>query len=200
MAYFTYIYARVPGQHYQKVTSFTRAALLIGRFLSGVLSQVLVGFGLTGTLELNYISLAMVTVATLVSFLLPAVTNTIYFHRDTSSDTRPTVAEKCRRAFLLLRRDFVSSFSDPYIFKWSIWWALATCGNFQVKKLPDCFYVFWLLHQKVKATKTENVNKKKYKKSVKDRLFRLGTTYSRCGKIFSLMLRRGNFTMGLWRP
>ena len=49
VAYFTYIYARVPGQHYQKVTSFTRAALLIGRFLSGVLSQVLVGFGLSKT-------------------------------------------------------------------------------------------------------------------------------------------------------
>ena len=29
------------GQYYQQVTSFTRAALLLGRFLSGVLSQVL---------------------------------------------------------------------------------------------------------------------------------------------------------------
>ena len=71
MAYFTYIYARVPAEHYQAVTSFTRAALLFGRFLSGVLSQVLIGFQLTGVLELNYISLAMVTVATLLSFLLP---------------------------------------------------------------------------------------------------------------------------------
>ena len=56
VAYFTYIYASVSGemkchyweitfnfsgQYYQQVTSFTRAALLLGRFLSGVLSQVL---------------------------------------------------------------------------------------------------------------------------------------------------------------
>ena len=140
VAYFTYIYARVPGEQYQKVTSFTRAALLFGRFLSGVLSQVLVGFGLTEVLELNYISLAMVSMATLVSFLLPSVTNTIYFHRDTSgvSDVQGSecdsisTLEKCRRALLLVKRDFVNSFSNLYILKWSLWWALATCGNFQV--------------------------------------------------------------------
>merc|ERR1711988_1438701 len=140
VAYFTYIYARVPGDQYQKVTSFTRAALLFGRFLSGVLSQVLVGFGLTEVLELNYTSLAMVTMATLVSFLLPSVTNTIYFHRDTSgvSDVQGSecdsisTLEKCRKALLLLKRDFVNSFSNLYILKWSLWWALATCGNFQV--------------------------------------------------------------------
>ena len=30
--------------------------------------------------DLNYISLAMVTAATMVSFLLPPVSSTIYFH------------------------------------------------------------------------------------------------------------------------
>ena len=146
MAYFTYIYARVPADKYQAVTSFIRAALLFGRFLSGVLSQVLIGFKLTGVLELNYISLAMVTVATVLSFLLPPVTNTIYFHTG-EPETEPgcegktaaaeqenlSWAERFKRAFLLVRRDFVRSFSDLYILKWSVWWALAMCGNFQVK-------------------------------------------------------------------
>ena len=140
MAYFTYIYARVPADKYQAVTSFIRAALLFGRFLSGVLSQVLIGFKLTGVLELNYISLAMVTVATLLSFLLPPVTNTVYFHTG-EPEGKTAAAEpqslswagRFRRALLLVRRDFVRSFSDLYILKWSVWWALAMCGNFQVK-------------------------------------------------------------------
>ena len=34
---------------------------------------------------------------------------------------------------MLVRGDFVRSFSDLYILKWSVWWALAMCGNFQVK-------------------------------------------------------------------
>ena len=150
VAYFTYIYARVPAEHYQAVTSFTRAALLFGRFLSGVLSQVLIGFNLTGVLELNYISLAMVTVATLLSFLLPPVTNTLYFHTEQAEAgceagaARAEIesqgwAAKFRRAFLLVRGDFVRSFSNLVILKWSVWWALAMCGNFQVKLDSQCF-------------------------------------------------------------
>ena len=144
VAYFTYIYARVPAEHYQAVTSFTRAALLFGRFLSGVLSQLLIGLNLTGVLELNYISLAMVTVATILSFLLPPVTNTLYFHTENAEagcegdkagaeSARLSWAGKFRKAFLLLWGDFVRSFSDLVILKWSVWWALAMCGNFQVK-------------------------------------------------------------------
>ena len=68
------------GEYYQQVTSFTRAALLLGRFLSGVVSQTLVGLGWCDFRDLNYISLAMVSVATLVTFFLPSVKNTIYFH------------------------------------------------------------------------------------------------------------------------
>ena len=29
-------------------------------------------------------------------------------------------------------RDFRSAFSNPYVLKWSVWWALGMCGNFQV--------------------------------------------------------------------
>ena len=36
-------------------------------------------------------------------------------------------------AFRLVGKDFVKSFSNPYILKWSLWWALGTCGNFQVR-------------------------------------------------------------------
>ena len=41
VAYYTYIYAKVSREHYQKVTSFTRVSLLMGRFLAGVAAQIL---------------------------------------------------------------------------------------------------------------------------------------------------------------
>ena len=40
VAYYTYIYAKVDPRHFQKITSFTRVAILLGRFLSGTLAQV----------------------------------------------------------------------------------------------------------------------------------------------------------------
>ena len=88
VAYFTYIYANVAGEWYQQVTSFTRAALLLGRFLSGALSQSLICLELCDFRSLNYISLSMVSCATVISFLLPPVKNTIYFHSGDKSDVR----------------------------------------------------------------------------------------------------------------
>ena len=86
VAYYTYIYAKVPKEHYQKVTSFTRVAILLGRFISGASSQLLVSGAWIGLpsldyRQLNYISLTCVSIATLVSFLLPKVSRTLYFHR-----------------------------------------------------------------------------------------------------------------------
>ena len=146
VAYFTYIYAKVSGEFYQQVTSFTRTALLLGRFLSGVLSQLLISLDILDYRGLNYVSLGMVSVATLSSFFLPSVKSSIYFHRNDMEDMlpvrlveddttpRPTVQMKERfyKAFHFVKKDFVSSFSNIYILKWSIWWALGMCGNFQV--------------------------------------------------------------------
>jgi thiamine transporter 2/3 len=86
VAYYTYIYAKVPKMYYQKVTSFTRVAILLGRFVSGASSQLLVSGSRIGLpsldyRQLNYISLISVSFATLVSFLLPKVNRTLYFHR-----------------------------------------------------------------------------------------------------------------------
>jgi thiamine transporter 2/3 len=58
VAYYTYIYAQVDREHYQQVTSHTRAAYLFGRALSGVVSQVLVSTGTLDYYQLNFISLA----------------------------------------------------------------------------------------------------------------------------------------------
>lgn len=58
IAYYTYIYAQVDREHYQKVTSHTRAAFLFGRALSGVVSQILVSTETLNYYYLNFISLS----------------------------------------------------------------------------------------------------------------------------------------------
>ena len=45
---------------------------------------------------------------------------------------------RIRRALRLVMRDFKDSFSNPYVLKWSVWWALGMCGNFQVKHEYGC--------------------------------------------------------------
>lgn len=153
VAYYTYIYAKVSGNYYQQVTSLTRSSLLLGRFLSGLLGQLLVWSHLMDFRQLNYISLISVSVATAVSFFLPWVSSTVYFHRDVPAEflpvtedalseecftsqleeqTKPSLWRKFQAASEYVKKDFISSFSNLYILKWSIWWALGTCGNFQV--------------------------------------------------------------------
>lgn len=58
VAYYTYIYAKVDREKYQIVTGHTRSAILVGKFLGGVLGQILVSFDLMDLRELNYVSLA----------------------------------------------------------------------------------------------------------------------------------------------
>ncbi|KAK8400864.1 hypothetical protein O3P69_002552 [Scylla paramamosain] len=166
VAYYTYIYAKVAGKFYQRVTSYTRAAILTGRFLSAVLSQVLTHTGAMSYHDLNYVSLASVSVAFILACLLPSVSTSVYFHRqqyyvptsegnstiqlspvhqgqDGSGDgagggavggagTGESWMAKFKKVLTLMMDDFKVAYSNKYLLKWSVWWAFATCGNFQV--------------------------------------------------------------------
>ena len=82
IAYYTYIYARVNPNLFQKVTSFTRVALLLGRFLSGILAQIFVSAGIMDFRQLNFLTLVSVSMATFVAMALPSVGRTQYFNRE----------------------------------------------------------------------------------------------------------------------
>ncbi|KAF2350502.1 Reduced folate carrier [Trinorchestia longiramus] len=82
VAYYTYMYAQVSGKHYQRVASFTRVAILLGRFSAAVLGQVLYSTGLMDPYSLNYISLGSFVFAFGFAVALPSVKHSIYFHRD----------------------------------------------------------------------------------------------------------------------
>lgn len=57
IAYFSYMYAKIDKKHYQRATSQTKTALLVGKASSGLVSQALVTFELMDYEQLNYISL-----------------------------------------------------------------------------------------------------------------------------------------------
>lgn len=57
VAYYTYTYSVVNIKYYQKVTSYTRVAHLLGRFFSGFLAQVFISTKLVDTYQLNFLTL-----------------------------------------------------------------------------------------------------------------------------------------------
>lgn len=56
VAYYTYIYAKVSKEEYQRVTGYTRASFLSGRFIGASIAQILITLDLMNVRELNYIS------------------------------------------------------------------------------------------------------------------------------------------------
>lgn len=144
VAYFAYIYAKVSKEHYSAVTSHTRAGLLIGRFISGVLSQSLIHFKLMKIDELNYITLSAQIVATIFAISLPSVKESIYFYRRNSKSTAieadnlgnglPNAfpQSNTKQAFALMWSQFKCAYSNRQILLWSIWYAFGLCGFLQV--------------------------------------------------------------------
>lgn len=82
IAYYTYMYAKVDKNHYAKVTSYARAAMMIGKLLASTSAQLLIYYKVMDYKSLNYITLTTQTVAMLWAFVLPGVKNSIYFHRE----------------------------------------------------------------------------------------------------------------------
>ncbi|CAD5119136.1 DgyrCDS7776 [Dimorphilus gyrociliatus] len=119
IAYLTYIYSNIAPSNYQLATSFTRGALLCGRFLSAALAQTFVSTKVLNYKELNYISLLSVSVALVISLILP-----MKWERRSGCDIKGY--------FQNLYYEGKISYLNRTILKWSIWWAIATCGNFQV--------------------------------------------------------------------
>ena len=46
--------------------------------------------------------------------------------------TVSSTSSRISSALSALKSDFVLAYSNPYVARWSLWWALAMCGNFQV--------------------------------------------------------------------
>lgn len=62
VAYFSYAYAKVDKEHYDRVTAHTRAATFWGRFIGCGSGQVLLYFKLMDLKELNFITFISTTI------------------------------------------------------------------------------------------------------------------------------------------
>lgn len=78
VAYYSYIYAVVEPEHYLRVTGYTRAAVLVGRMMSGVVGQLLISLNVTDYLTLNYISMTSVCIALVITFILPSASGNVF--------------------------------------------------------------------------------------------------------------------------
>ncbi|XP_038051092.1 folate transporter 1-like [Patiria miniata] len=196
IAYYAYIFAAVPMEQFQRVSSYTRSALLTGRFVAGALGQLLISLKATTYYGLNAVSMTSVVLSLVVAVALPSVRQTLYFHRGDARDQLPgepdpsagsqqdgTGVEElnhtaltppvehdppnssnqskdasefptpayndpnppnppgtwfqrsvrgCKSNFTQMWSDFKSCYGNFDLLKWSLWWAFATCGNFQV--------------------------------------------------------------------
>ncbi|XP_015174418.1 PREDICTED: thiamine transporter 1-like [Polistes dominula] len=168
VAYYTYIYAKVDKAHYQEVTGHTKAATLVGRCMGGIIAQLTSSFHILDYHQLNYLTAAAFGLATLWTFFLPSVGESIYFHSSTihnqniqsssSTDNVKTLEDnncqmlnlkkklnnnpevinvnsrssKIKHAYALLWKHFVNAYTHGDVVKWSMWWALSTCGYLQI--------------------------------------------------------------------
>lgn len=144
IAYYSYVYAVVSIDHFKKVTSYVRAIRLLGQAMAGIVGQILISAQLTGYLELNYISFASVSVACVFAIFLPNTFDCVWCfskppppmsrrllsHEDT--DCCVSLTRVFWRAVVKRWRDFAKFYCNLSLLKWSIWWALATCGVLQV--------------------------------------------------------------------
>lgn len=149
VAYYTYIYAKVDRENYKKVTSYTYSAILVGNFAAASLSQLLVSWKWMDYQQLHLLTLGSVSIALIISFVLPGVDQSIYFYRNesivandgfTGSSSNIAIQkfsfqQRIKRAYLMLWMDCKKAYSNPYVIKWSVWWAIASAGFYQVSLL-----------------------------------------------------------------
>ncbi|KAL5290492.1 SLC19A2.2 family protein [Megaselia abdita] len=132
VAYYTYIYAKVDKVYYPKVSSHTRAAMLLGKLVASITSQLLIYYEAMDYKELHYLSFAFQIAATLWAFFLPSVKNSVYFHRGKSTVDEEGETTTKLSGLSLIWHHFKNSYSNPKVVQWSIWYAVGVCGMYQV--------------------------------------------------------------------
>ena len=134
VGYFSYVYAVVPLHLYERLTGPVRAARMLGRSLSCFIGQLLFSNFILDYTGMCYYSLVSVCIAMGFALLLPW-----YFSSPCSEDRYITdlyVPKSCSQRLKQTAKhqlhDFIKFYSHPSLLKWSVWWATAMCGLFQV--------------------------------------------------------------------
>ncbi|VDN60045.1 unnamed protein product [Dracunculus medinensis] len=146
VAYYSYMYAVVTQKHYARVTSYLRAAALAGKFMAFALAQFLISTGYGSYLLLNQISFCALCLVLFIALILPSIPSRIIVNKigegtnNVRRNSRETVEwnetqEETYRIAAYFRAiwNHMKIFKrNKIVLKWSIWFALATAGTYQV--------------------------------------------------------------------
>lgn len=137
VAYYTYIYAKVDKRYYGKVSSHTRAAMLLGKLVASIAAQLLIYYQVMNYYSLNYITLATQCLATIWALILPNVKTSLYFHRNKGSainleDPENDIRLRKPSGVRLIWYHLISAYSNTKVLQWSIWYSVGLGGMYQV--------------------------------------------------------------------
>lgn len=93
--------------------------------------------------------------------LLPSVSKSLYFNSPETSNL--SIKKKSKLAFSLLWDHTKTAYTNLKIIKWSLWWAMATCGFLQVESYIQ---PLWLTLSPETEEGTENIEKNMYNAGV----------------------------------
>lgn len=153
IAYYSYIYSIVDKKHHQKATSYIRSAALFGKLLAFGLGQTLISTHASDYLVLNQISLAAVCLVTIIAVFLPRVKSE---KGKVSMRTLPVVelqnieliTNEPKERKVSYTREYLKKIMEELkvcsknqeLLKWSLWWALASCGVYQVQNYTQSLW------------------------------------------------------------
>ncbi|RCN34414.1 reduced folate carrier, partial [Ancylostoma caninum] len=141
IAYFAYIYVNVSKDKFKRVTSYTRGALLFGRFLGYSVAQLVILMKWGTYQTLNIISLGALCIALIFAVVLPSISWKNAYEKKLCSigpklfevyTSRSSYKDFARLHFKMLINDVKRIYGNKFMMKWSLWWALASCGFFQI--------------------------------------------------------------------
>ncbi|XP_016075972.1 PREDICTED: folate transporter 1 isoform X3 [Miniopterus natalensis] len=170
IAYSSYIFSLVRPTHYQRMASYSRAAVLLGVFTSSVLGQLLVTVGMVSFTTLNYISLAFLTFSLVLTMFLKRPKRSLFFNRSEPAHGGASPSEldqmhpgpgwpkdKKRSQTLLsgcsdwilvrMLREVGDNLRLPQLRLWCLWWIFNSAGYYLI-----VFYVH-ILWNVVDSTK-----------------------------------------------
>ncbi|XP_010791181.1 thiamine transporter 1 isoform X1 [Notothenia coriiceps] len=162
VAYYSYIYSVVEPAHYQKVTGYCRSVTLFGSAAGSLTGQLLLSLAKVRLVHLVIITLASSAVAFVAPWFLPMPKRSLFFHmgageggprssskallekdseRELPLNGVTTISSSSEtgsqgsgfvKVLRILFDDFLQCYRSGPLLAWSLWWALATCGYFQV--------------------------------------------------------------------
>ncbi|XP_023185580.1 thiamine transporter 1 isoform X2 [Xiphophorus maculatus] len=143
VAYYSYIYSVVEPELYQRVTGYCRSVTLFGSAAGSLLGQLLLSLAKAELVHLIIITLASAAVAFVSPWFLPMPKRSLFFHMSPGVVEEPAAGCSPDKAEDSESRTPMCYRCRPLL-AWSLWWALATCGYFQIinyaQALWETFY------------------------------------------------------------